>query len=145
MAKDLHPLALEDVLHNRAQARSKADYYMQHLFIRVLRHTLAPEDEEILDDPGSITRLPRSASPDSMFDDIEDEEEENEKKRGSSEAEEEDKTLAGSRFSTKKVGTFRKASAARDVEMGRSPERGRPLNSASLMVRTGNTFWRQLR
>lgn len=139
MAKDLHPLALEDVLHNRAQARSKADYYMQHLFIRVLRHTLAPEDEEILDDPGSITQLPRSSSPDSMLDDIEDEEEENEKKRGPSEGDEEDKTLAGSRFSTKKVGTFRKASAARDVEMGQTTERGRPLTTASLMVRTSNT------
>ncbi|KIL00070.1 hypothetical protein PAXRUDRAFT_30110 [Paxillus rubicundulus Ve08.2h10] len=37
---DLHPLAVEDVLHQRRQARSKADYYPKHLFIRILSHTL---------------------------------------------------------------------------------------------------------
>ena len=41
----IHPLALEDVLTQRGHARSKADYYPQHLFIRVLNHTLSAEDE----------------------------------------------------------------------------------------------------
>ncbi|KAH7911591.1 hypothetical protein BJ138DRAFT_1062811 [Hygrophoropsis aurantiaca] len=41
---DLHPLALEDVLHQRARTRSKTDYYPRHLFIRVLCHTLAHSD-----------------------------------------------------------------------------------------------------
>ncbi|KAG2035687.1 hypothetical protein BDR03DRAFT_922661 [Suillus americanus] len=63
---DLHPLALEDVLHKSGHTRSKTDYYSQHLFIHVLSHTLAssssspnsytPEDE----DP------PRSSSPGPM-------------------------------------------------------------------------------
>ncbi|KAG1813918.1 uncharacterized protein BJ212DRAFT_383571 [Suillus subaureus] len=62
---DLHPLALEDVLHKCGHTRSKTDYYSQHLFIHVLSHTLAsssspnsytPEDE----DP------PRSSSPGPM-------------------------------------------------------------------------------
>ncbi|KAJ7264061.1 hypothetical protein B0H12DRAFT_1102743 [Mycena haematopus] len=37
---DLHPLALEDVFHAHPRARSKADYYAQHLFLRVLCHEL---------------------------------------------------------------------------------------------------------
>ncbi|KAF9235159.1 hypothetical protein BU15DRAFT_65132 [Melanogaster broomeanus] len=37
---DLHPLAVEDVIHQRRQSRSKADYYPRHLFIRILSHTL---------------------------------------------------------------------------------------------------------
>jgi Mg2+ and Co2+ transporter CorA len=44
---DLHPLALEDVLHQRGHARSKVDYYLQHLFVRVLCHSLAdPNDPD---------------------------------------------------------------------------------------------------
>ncbi|KLO20175.1 hypothetical protein SCHPADRAFT_934778 [Schizopora paradoxa] len=41
---DIHPLALEDVIHGRMNSRSKADYFSKHLFIRVLRHTILPED-----------------------------------------------------------------------------------------------------
>ncbi|OJA15774.1 hypothetical protein AZE42_10296 [Rhizopogon vesiculosus] len=62
---DLHPLALEDVLHKRGHTRSKTDYYGKHLFIHVLSHMLAsssrsessfiPEDDDPL--------LPRSSSP----------------------------------------------------------------------------------
>lgn len=37
---DLHPLALEDVLHKSSHSRSKADYYRRHLFINVLCHHL---------------------------------------------------------------------------------------------------------
>jgi len=65
---DLHPLAIEDVLHKHGHARSKTDYYNQHLFIHVLSHMLGsssqsehsfiPEDE----DPPP----PRSSSPGSM-------------------------------------------------------------------------------
>ncbi|KIO07082.1 hypothetical protein M404DRAFT_137500 [Pisolithus tinctorius Marx 270] len=51
---DLHPLAIEDVLHRRGRARSKADYYAKHLFIQVLSHTLydpdTPERYEALGD-----------------------------------------------------------------------------------------------
>jgi Mg2+ and Co2+ transporter CorA len=44
---DLHPLALEDVLRAPRHSRSKSDYYMQHLFLRVLCHSLAdPADHE---------------------------------------------------------------------------------------------------
>ncbi|KAH7922677.1 hypothetical protein BV22DRAFT_1197242 [Leucogyrophana mollusca] len=43
---DLHPLALEDVLHNRGHSRSKTDYYLRHLFIRVLCHTLGDSDDD---------------------------------------------------------------------------------------------------
>lgn len=41
---DLHPLALENVLRVHARARSKADYYPRHLFLRVLCHELGEED-----------------------------------------------------------------------------------------------------
>ncbi len=70
---DIHPLALEDVLQQRStQSRSKADYYSKHLFLRVLRHCYAPDDEfetSVLrpfagGSPNhNITGLPRSASP----------------------------------------------------------------------------------
>ncbi|KAM5539863.1 hypothetical protein V8D89_006366 [Ganoderma adspersum] len=69
---DLHPLALEDVLTQRGHARSKADYYPQHLFIRVLNHTLAAEEER---PSGNTTfaHLPRSESPAPMDEDDGDE------------------------------------------------------------------------
>ena len=57
---DMHPLALEDVLHQRVHTRSKADYYQKHLFIRLLCHTLSNEDQ---DAPPDLTHLPRSESP----------------------------------------------------------------------------------
>ncbi|KAI0321257.1 hypothetical protein OF83DRAFT_1168596 [Amylostereum chailletii] len=69
---DMHPLALEDVLHQRGHARSKADYYHQHLFLRVLCHTLgsAPTQDPVLGNSApsqspsrTLTNLPRSASP----------------------------------------------------------------------------------
>ena len=68
ISADLHPLALEDVLHQRGHARSKADYYPQHLFIRVLIHTLATDD----DAASSISHLPRSESPSNIGDDDDD-------------------------------------------------------------------------
>ncbi|KDN48125.1 hypothetical protein RSAG8_03141, partial [Rhizoctonia solani AG-8 WAC10335] len=42
----LHPLAIEDVLHGRTNARSKADYYTKHLFIHVLTHNLGRQEDD---------------------------------------------------------------------------------------------------
>ncbi|KAF8743285.1 CorA-like Mg2+ transporter protein, partial [Rhizoctonia solani] len=41
---DLHPLSLDTVINGRQNARSKADYFPQHLFIHILSHTLTPEN-----------------------------------------------------------------------------------------------------
>ncbi|KDN48128.1 hypothetical protein RSAG8_03144, partial [Rhizoctonia solani AG-8 WAC10335] len=41
---DLHPLSLDTVINGRQNARSKADYFPQHLFIHILSHTLAEDD-----------------------------------------------------------------------------------------------------
>ncbi|KAI0042584.1 hypothetical protein FA95DRAFT_1610076 [Auriscalpium vulgare] len=73
---DMHPLALEDVLHQRGHARSKSDYYQQHLFMRVLAHTVGvptPMDHDAVVSPGTpaqtwssgrtMTNMPRTASP----------------------------------------------------------------------------------
>ncbi|KAJ7201401.1 hypothetical protein GGX14DRAFT_656755 [Mycena pura] len=40
---ELHPLALEDVLHSRPENLSKAEYFLHHLFLRILIHDV--EDE----------------------------------------------------------------------------------------------------
>ncbi|KAF7374050.1 hypothetical protein MSAN_00285800 [Mycena sanguinolenta] len=40
---EMHPLALEDVLHIRPHNVSKADYFLHHLFLRVLVHEVADE------------------------------------------------------------------------------------------------------
>jgi hypothetical protein len=95
---DLHPLALEDVLHQHAHARSKADYYNQHLFLRILCHALTSRDDGIPDsmDP----TIPRSSSPGPMGAD-------DEKGMAGSCEEDEELTLFGgsapvSRFSTAK-------------------------------------------
>ncbi|KAH8119713.1 hypothetical protein DFH11DRAFT_1753526 [Phellopilus nigrolimitatus] len=118
---DIHPLALEDVMHQRGnQGRSKADYYIKHLFIRVVRHILGPSDDEGSPfEPAAppITRLQRSSSPDPY--DEADERRSGSGSWGAGEPDEE-KTLAGSKFSTKKrVGSMRKAMSAMDIEQGR--------------------------
>ncbi|KAF8759874.1 CorA-like Mg2+ transporter protein [Rhizoctonia solani] len=41
---DLHPLSLDTVINGRQNARSKADYFPQHLFIHILSHTLTPDN-----------------------------------------------------------------------------------------------------
>lgn len=51
---DLHPLALEDVLQ-RGNARSKADYYPNHLFLRILCHSLTDEGDVGANDAVAIT------------------------------------------------------------------------------------------
>ncbi|KAH9923191.1 uncharacterized protein BXZ73DRAFT_91487 [Epithele typhae] len=63
---DLHPLALEDVLTQRGHARSKTDYYPQHLFIRMLCHTLGAEEEATTLET-TISSLPRSAADRAKF------------------------------------------------------------------------------
>ncbi|KAI5114924.1 hypothetical protein M0805_005179, partial [Coniferiporia weirii] len=138
---DMHPLALEDVLHQRAsQSRSKADYYVQHLFLRVLRHTLADSDDSSSSGTLSgmlaptITRLPRSSSPDPMGD---------EEGMDGSESwggePDDEQTLAGSKFSTKRrVGSMRKAMSygMSDLERGQQQtQRGRPPTTNTLHMR----------
>ncbi|KAG8768671.1 hypothetical protein FRC12_005444 [Ceratobasidium sp. 428] len=68
---ELHPLSIEDILHGRKNARSKADYYTRHLFIHALTHTLGKQEgaqpdelEQLLrtDEPRSISSDRRSPS-----------------------------------------------------------------------------------
>ncbi|KAJ7671546.1 magnesium transporter [Mycena polygramma] len=69
---DLHPLALEDVFHTRSQTRSKADYYLKHLFLRVLCHELSDSEEPFISSAAqgsTLTDLPRSDSPTPFTDD----------------------------------------------------------------------------
>ncbi|KZT67335.1 hypothetical protein DAEQUDRAFT_767243 [Daedalea quercina L-15889] len=70
---DMHPLAIEDVIHQHGNnARSKADYYPQHLFLRILCHRLASEDDQSADEVPDDTEnmeldgIPRSESPGPM-------------------------------------------------------------------------------
>ncbi|KAH9941962.1 hypothetical protein B0H21DRAFT_824296 [Amylocystis lapponica] len=44
---DIHPLAVEDILHQHGTVRSKADYYPSHLFLRVLCHKLSSEHDAL--------------------------------------------------------------------------------------------------
>lgn len=72
----MHPLAIEDVIHHHGNsARSKADYYPQHLFLRILCHRLASEGDwdiasEVLEEPddADVGKVPRSESPGPMED-----------------------------------------------------------------------------
>ncbi|RPD82705.1 hypothetical protein L226DRAFT_476045 [Lentinus tigrinus ALCF2SS1-7] len=108
---DLHPLALEDVLHQRGHARSKADYYPQHLFLRMLVHTLGSDDDAA--SSSSISHLPRSESPTNISDDYDDDDSEYQLGKkpfvdGLPLEEDDEKTMYGSanpsRFSTMKHG-----------------------------------------
>ncbi|KAJ7485492.1 magnesium transporter [Mycena latifolia] len=59
---DLHPLALEEMFYGQG-LRSKADYYSQHLFLRILCHELYDDDEEFVGNalaPG-LADLPRES------------------------------------------------------------------------------------
>ncbi|KAI0082128.1 hypothetical protein K474DRAFT_1655466 [Panus rudis PR-1116 ss-1] len=97
---DIHPLALEDVLHDRGHARSKVDYYQRHLFLRLLCHSLTDDSANT-----SFTELPRSSSPEPIGEDDEDDDDEDDLKG------DDDKTMYGSanpsRFSTKRGGILR--------------------------------------
>ncbi|KAI0658336.1 hypothetical protein C8Q70DRAFT_189962 [Cubamyces menziesii] len=119
---DMHPLALEDVLHQRGHARSKADYYPQHLFLRILCHSLSNEEDGA---QPSISHLPRSESPTPMDadDEIDSDSELQYGKSGKTSEvyADDDKTMYGSasasRFSTKRGdSTMRRRLGQRDIE-----------------------------
>ncbi|KAI8980569.1 hypothetical protein BD414DRAFT_492607 [Trametes punicea] len=118
---DMHPLALEDVLHQRGNARSKADYYPQHLFLRVLCHSLSNEEDGAMT---SLSHLPRSESPANTTDDEDESESEFRYAKSARNAEmeaDDDRTMYGtapaSRFSTKRGGsTLRRRFGRSDVE-----------------------------
>ncbi|KAJ6586423.1 magnesium transporter [Mycena vulgaris] len=59
---DLQPLALEDVFHAHPRARSKVDYYTQHLFLRILCHELGEVEEFQPNSNPVVASLPRSES-----------------------------------------------------------------------------------
>ncbi|KAJ3569911.1 hypothetical protein NP233_g4745 [Leucocoprinus birnbaumii] len=59
----IHSLALEDVLHEHRNIQTKADYYPDHLFIRVLSHSVCPvEDHSPPMSPESHRKSPRKCS-----------------------------------------------------------------------------------
>lgn len=58
--QDIHSLALEDILHERGHTHSKADYYPNHLFIRILCHSL----DQASDTPSISTPITISAASD---------------------------------------------------------------------------------
>ena len=57
---DLHPLSLEELLHTPGRPRSGANYYKEHLFIRILSHTLCNDEDEEHD---FLEQIVRSSSP----------------------------------------------------------------------------------
>ncbi|QRV73043.1 CorA-like magnesium transporter protein [Ceratobasidium sp. AG-Ba] len=59
---ELHPLSVEDILHGRKNARSKADYYTRHLFIHALTHTLGKDEDE----PNEQEQFTRTEEPRSI-------------------------------------------------------------------------------
>lgn len=112
---EMHPLAIEDVLSQRQHSRSKADYYPQHLFLRILCHTRTTEDYQTPD--SSVTRLPRPEHPDPIdIDESEDEED--------FQPPDDDRTMYGSvnpsRFSSTKRESLENAATkineAKDIE-----------------------------
>ncbi|KLO20173.1 hypothetical protein SCHPADRAFT_33235 [Schizopora paradoxa] len=120
---DIHPLALEDVIHGRLKSRSKSDYYLKHLFIRILRHTLMPEDAtgvQFETVAPAITNLPRSQSPSPLDDDETDDE----------------KTLGGSKFNTRR--------GRDDLEEGQNvqekPHRGRTTSTLRMRNQVANAL-----
>ncbi|TFK42085.1 hypothetical protein BDQ12DRAFT_645556 [Crucibulum laeve] len=63
---NLHSLALEDVLHEQGHNHSKADYYPEHLFLRVLSHALVHEavaNKEHKGDPHKFTPMQPNSIP----------------------------------------------------------------------------------
>ncbi|KAI0095022.1 hypothetical protein BDY19DRAFT_915920 [Irpex rosettiformis] len=107
---DVHPLALEDVLHARKNGRSKADYYSKHLFIRILAHCLGTGDALAGSPDNSVTQLPRSASPTPLSDDEDEDDSDSWEQKGK---DDEEKTVYGTtttaRSATVRNGTLRNA------------------------------------
>jgi Mg2+ and Co2+ transporter CorA len=60
----LHPLAVEDCLHT--SARSKSEYYKQHLFVHAAVHTL--EESPDLPNPSTTTLEKRDSKPSATTD-----------------------------------------------------------------------------
>jgi len=60
---DLHPLSLENLLQVPGGPRSGADYYKNHLFIRVLSHTLKEDGEQ---EPNFLEQIARPSSPEPL-------------------------------------------------------------------------------
>ncbi|KAI0684676.1 hypothetical protein BC835DRAFT_1388556 [Cytidiella melzeri] len=119
---DMHPLAVEDLLHARKNGRSKADYYPKHLFLRILCHTLGASDKHGANGHDSLTELPRSSSPIPMSEDDGDDMESWAQRKD----DDDEKTVYGTtttaRSATTRGGTLRNAvkrrlgSLRRDVE-----------------------------
>ncbi|THH32767.1 hypothetical protein EUX98_g1373 [Antrodiella citrinella] len=108
---DIHPLALEDVLYQHGHAQSKADYYSNHLFLRVLCHTLSDENPEAfpdIDDPTQLAPTEPTAF-DIMTD--EDRDDKTQKAQAAVFVSDDDRTVYGSvsasKFSTQRTGTTR--------------------------------------
>ncbi|CAK5264078.1 unnamed protein product [Mycena citricolor] len=57
---ELHPLALEDVLHTRPENLSKAEYFLKHLFLRILIHEVEDENTKRPDEFTSDLSAPYS-------------------------------------------------------------------------------------
>ena len=57
---DLHPLSLEELLRTPGRPRSGASYYKEHLFIRILSHTLNNDEDK---EPNLLEQIVRSSSP----------------------------------------------------------------------------------
>lgn len=121
------------MLHQRGHARSKVDYYPQHLFIRVLNHTLASDDDA--SSANSFSHLPRSESPTNISDDEDDDDSEFQFGKVVQSAQldaDEEKTVYGSanpsRFSTMRAkpnaGGLRRRFTSTDVESS-APIQGR--------------------
>lgn len=132
---DIHPLALEDLLHFRKNARSKADYYPKHLFLRVLCHSLISDEEAISTSPeSSFTHLPRSESPTPLDEDESEDSWEKGKDRGS--AAYFDEVPLPSRF-TSRTSTLRNTVRRR---LSRDVEHAPVTSSPAPKVRTPSYF-----
>ncbi|KAI0348334.1 hypothetical protein BDW22DRAFT_1350517 [Trametopsis cervina] len=127
---EMHPLAVEDLLHARKNARSKADYYQKHLFLRILSHTLSTEESHGNDTPSnSITHLPRSSSPTPLDDDDDVDSWEQRDKD-----DDDEKTVYGtssSRFATHRTGPLHSAVKRRFNSLRGDVEAPRPRPSHS--------------
>ncbi|KAG6829238.1 hypothetical protein H0H93_014555 [Arthromyces matolae] len=67
---NLHVLALEDVLHEQGHIQSKADYFYEHLFIRILCHRLDRDNDEAgQHNEGSHIPDPRTEFPETWLED----------------------------------------------------------------------------
>ncbi|KAJ7068833.1 hypothetical protein C8F01DRAFT_1365103 [Mycena amicta] len=64
---ELHPLALEDILHNRPQNISKAEYFLHHLFLRILIHDVENDANKPTFSPDELTQDPSAPHTDDVI------------------------------------------------------------------------------